>query len=80
VLLRTLVIDPEAVTVTVRDGVVRLDGEVEARSLARIVDRLAASVEGVVGVDDRLRWRLDDTGIRVDMPPLADSLAADERE
>jgi CBS domain-containing protein len=76
----TLAIEPDGLEIGVGDGVVRLDGEVETRSLARILVRLVAAVEGVVGVDDRLRWRLDDTGIRPEMPPLALRLSVTERE
>lgn len=80
VLARTLAIDPDELQIGVQDGVVRLEGQLETRSLARILVRLVAAVEGVVGVDDRLRWRLDDTGIRPDLPPLALRLSASERE
>jgi len=78
VLRRTLAIDPEAVTVTARDGVVRLEGELETRSLGRILERLVLGVEGVVGLDDRLRWALDDTHHHPDSPPDAESLSARE--
>lgn len=80
VIIGTLVIDPDQVQVGVVDGVVRLEGEVETRSLARILTRLVKAVEGVVGVDDRLKWRLDDSHIRPELPPLALRLSADERE
>ena len=75
----TLAIDPDDVQVGVANGVVRLEGQLETRSLARILVRLAAAVEGVVGVDDRLRWRLDDTDIRPPISPLVERLAAVER-
>jgi len=80
VILGTLVIDPDQVHVGVVDGVVRLEGEVETRSLARILTRLVKAVEGVVGVDDRLTWRLDDSRIRPEPTPLAVRFSADERE
>ncbi len=67
-------------TVAVEDGVVRLEGELETCSLGRILTRLVGAVEGVVGVDSRLRWKLDDTGLRPDTSPLALHFAADERE
>jgi CBS domain-containing protein len=79
VLAATLAIEPDDLEIGVEDGVVRLEGELETRSLARILVRLVAAVEGVVGVDDRLCWRLDDTGIRAEMPPLALRLSASER-
>jgi CBS domain-containing protein len=80
VLRRTLAIEPGTLEVEVQDGVVRLAGELETRSLAAILVRLAGAVEGVVAVDDRLRWRLDDRGIGPDQSPLALHLNADERE
>lgn len=54
--------DPDSVWVEVRDGIVRLQGLVEYRTLAqRIVDRVRL-MEGVVGVDaERLDWEVDDT-------------------
>jgi CBS domain-containing protein len=78
VLLRTLAIDPETVTVTVRDGVVRLEGELETRSLVRILERLVLGVEGVIGLDDELRWALDDTHLHPDSPPDEERLSARE--
>lgn len=80
VIVETLVIDPDQVQVGVVDGVVRLEGEVETRSLAQILTRLVKAVEGVVGVDDRLTWRLDDSHIRLELTPLALRFSADERE
>jgi CBS domain-containing protein len=79
VVVETLAIDPDEVRIDVDDGVVLLEGRVESRSLARILVRLAGAVEGVVGVDDRLRWSLDDSRLGVETPPLAEQLAADER-
>ncbi|HXM58471.1 MAG TPA: CBS domain-containing protein [Candidatus Dormibacteraeota bacterium] len=79
VLAGTLAIDPGEIQVGVADGVVRLEGQLETRSLARILVRLVTAVEGVVGVDDRLRWRLDDTDLEPASNPLAVRLAADER-
>jgi CBS domain-containing protein len=78
VLLRTLAIDPETVTVTVRDGVVRLEGELETRSLVRILERLVLGAEGVIGLDDRLRWALDDTHLHPDSPPDEERFSARE--
>ena len=43
------------VQVTVKDGVVRLDGEVESGSLTGLLVRLVAAVPGVVGVENHLR-------------------------
>jgi CBS domain-containing protein len=80
VVVKTLVIDPATVTVAVEDGVVRLEGELETRSLAHILAMLVKSVEGVVAVDDRLRWRTNDSAVSVPMHPLAPRYPADEHE
>jgi CBS domain-containing protein len=61
VIRRTLWIDPDTVTVSVRDGVVRLAGQLERRSLVPVLERLVAAVEGVVGVEDHLSYVVDDT-------------------
>jgi CBS domain-containing protein len=79
VVASTLAIDPGELEIGVEDGVVRLEGQLETRSLARILVRLVAAVEGVVGVDDRLRWRLDDTHLHAAASPLAERLSAGER-
>lgn len=60
VLAEMLALDPDAVSVSVERGVVDLGGELATRSLAWILVKLVEGVEGVVGVDDRLRWRSDD--------------------
>ena len=77
---RTLALDPNEINVGVRDGVVTLSGELETLSLARILGRLAAAVEGVVAVEDRLRWRLDDTHFGPGESPLALRYSAEERK
>jgi len=61
VLRRLLWIDPAEVKVEVDGGVVALVGKLEQRSLIDIAVRLVGAVDGVVEVDDRLTWRVDDT-------------------
>jgi CBS-domain-containing membrane protein len=63
---RVLWIGPPHVSVEVQDGVVTLVGELEQRSLVEIAVRLTAAVGGVVGVVNRLSYRLDDR--RLDVP------------
>jgi CBS-domain-containing membrane protein len=58
---RRMLTDPGRFVVHVDDGVVTLEGRCERRSLAPILVRLVYSVEGVVHVDPRLSWDLDDT-------------------
>ena len=79
-LSRALWIDQGAVAVSVQDGVVAVAGELETKSLADLVARLVGSVNGVVGVDSRLSFRLDDTHIKAALPPMALQLSATERQ
>ncbi|HEX5800967.1 MAG TPA: CBS domain-containing protein [Gaiellaceae bacterium] len=58
---RTLWLDQDAVEAEVRDGSVLLTGEVRTRSDAALLERLVTRVPGVVAVDSKVHWRLDDT-------------------
>ena len=60
-------IDNRALEVGVKDGVVALAGEFETKSLADLFICLVGSVEGVVGVDSRLAFRLDDTHVKTQL-------------
>lgn len=62
VLGRTLRLAPSAVTVDVHDGQVRLGGSVPYRSLIPVLERLCASVDGVVSVSGQPTAEVDDTG------------------
>jgi CBS domain-containing protein len=73
-------IDHSAMEVEVKDGIVALSGELETKSLADLVTRLVGSVEGVVGVDSRLAFRLDDTHVKPELPPNTLQLSASERQ
>jgi CBS-domain-containing membrane protein len=65
VLRRTLWLrSPEAVTVKVVGGSVRLTGLVDTRTDAELVRVLVANVTGVVDVDSSLSWHEDDRGRR----------------
>jgi CBS domain-containing protein len=61
VMLNTLWMDPSGIEVVARDGVVSLFGEVDRKSDIPILIRLIHGVDGVVGVNDRLSFRYDDT-------------------
>ncbi len=61
VMVRTLWMDPDLVTVTAVNGVVNLDGVVERRSDIPILTRLIRGVDGVVGIKSSLTYRFDDT-------------------
>jgi CBS domain-containing protein len=77
---QTLFIDPQTFDVDVQGGVVRLSGELETKSLGGLAAKLAEGVEGVVAVDNRLTYRLDDSHLGVELPPLALRLSAEERK
>jgi CBS domain-containing protein len=64
VLRSTLWIDPDALDVTVEDGLVTLEGSVETKTIAEIVRACVRRVPGVVDVESRLTWRIDDLSRR----------------
>lgn len=53
---------PEGLTVAVRWNIVTLSGEVDRRSDAEILVRMAGGLDGVVSVVDHLSYRWDDHG------------------
>lgn len=74
VVVDTLWIDPADVWVDVRDGVVRLAGEVETKADAELIEYFSSRVPGVVSVRSTLRWRkekarLERSDPRVPAPP-----------
>ena len=54
-------LEPGRVRCDVAGGEVTLEGEVDERSDAGLIERLVARVPGVVSVSSRLTWRLDDS-------------------
>ncbi|WP_405885406.1 CBS domain-containing protein [Streptomyces sp. NBC_01136] len=66
VLIRTLGIAPDSVTVHVVDGRVALSGIVERKSLIPVAVRLCRGVDGVVDVTEQLSHRTDDTSEALD--------------
>lgn len=68
VLHRILWLEPGTIKVTVRDGVVLLEGVVEQRSMIALVIGLVHSVAGVVGVDSSLGYEVDDVSARPSLP------------
>lgn len=56
-------LDPSSFEVTVDDGVVRIQGEVDRRSDVDILTTLILGVEGVIDVDPSLTSRFDDRGV-----------------
>jgi CBS domain-containing protein len=63
VLLRTLWISPEELTIRVREGNVTLGGQVDSKSEAELVEAFAGRVPGIVSVESRLTW-LEENGRR----------------
>lgn len=83
VIRHTLWLDPDSFEFAVGEGVVRIGGTVDRRSTARILEKLIALVEGVVEVQSRLEWELDDSTLEPagdrEPEPTAASVTARER-
>jgi len=62
VVVGILQLDADKLSVRVVDGVVDLDGMVESRSDARLLQELAVRIEGVISVNSDVSWTNDDTG------------------
>jgi osmotically-inducible protein OsmY len=60
VLIRTLWIEPEEVTVSVQNGAVRLGGRVGTKADAELLATLSRRVPGVVSVEANVAWEVDD--------------------
>ena len=60
IIRRLLFLDPEMVEVSVGDGVVTLEGELENRTEAHLLEELSRRIAGVVRVESRLRYKVDD--------------------
>ncbi len=63
VLLRHLLVNPVLFDITVSNGVVRMRGRAETRSIAEMIERLVALVPGVIALEANLTWALDDSRI-----------------
>jgi CBS domain-containing protein len=83
VIRRTMWLDPGAFAIEVHDGIVGIEGAVDRRSTARILEKLIGLVDGVAHVEAHLTWELDDTGLQppgeVEHEPGAASVTARER-
>jgi len=64
VLLATLCVDPESLSISVHDGDVVISGEVENYSTATSIDRHVRRVPGVASVRTELHWEIDDRSHR----------------
>jgi CBS domain-containing protein len=64
VLLKTLWLDPASFRVSVANGEAAISGHVERRSTATLVEEAIGLVPGVVSVDARIRWGIDDRDLK----------------
>ncbi len=69
VIERILMIEGHELEVSVEEGVVCVAGTVPTRTDARLLEELVGRLEGVVRVEAKLEWRVDDT-VSPDMPPV----------
>lgn len=60
IIRRLLFLDPQSIDVTVSDGVVHLDGELENRTEVNLLEELARRIAGVVKVESDLTYVVDD--------------------
>lgn len=60
---RLLFLDPKAVEVKVKDGVVTLGGELENRTEAHLLEELTRRLDGVIRVVSNLTFQVDDQRI-----------------
>lgn len=58
---RVLFVDPDQIDVVVSNGIVNLTGDIGTKNEARLLEELAARLDGVLRVESALRWRLDDS-------------------
>ena len=86
VIAHTMWLDPDALRIKVREGMVRIAGTVDRRSTATILEKLIRLVEGVDDVANYLTWEFDDSELEPAEPaepaehePGAASLTARER-
>lgn len=70
VIRRLLFLDPQLVTVSVDDGVVSLAGELENRTEVQLLEELSRRIAGVVKVESRLTYKVDDRRLEGTNPLL----------
>jgi len=67
---RLLFLDPAAVRISVKDGVVSLSGELENRTEAHLLEELTRRLDGVIRVNSQVTFEVDDQRIEK-MYPLS---------
>lgn len=65
-LLHDLWVDVQRLHIAVRQGVVHLDGQVERRSERDLVERWVLAIDGVIGLESRLTYEVDDRKVALD--------------
>lgn len=68
VMRKVLWIDPKLVDIVCEDGNVVLTGNLETRSDATLLVELTGRLDGVVSVNDRLTWTVDNTKVEMISP------------
>ena len=76
VIARKFLLDPRAVTVTVRDGVVTLSGRPESDQVGHLLAAAVRRVEGVVDLRDQMRYTAECTVLSPQLPWLSRAAAA----
>src|SRR3990170_4410539 len=70
IIRRLLFLTPEAIDVSVSQGIVTLSGELETRTEAHLLEELTRRLDGVIRVDSHLTFEVDDQRIEK-MYPLS---------
>jgi len=60
VLRRVLFIDPDDIEVRVDNGIACFSGEIGTRNESRLLGELVRRLDGIMRVENKLTWRLDD--------------------
>lgn len=71
VIKNSMWLDPALIAVEVDDGVVRMHGKVDRRSVVEILSRLTLGVDGVIAVESSLTFDFDDRHVK---PPTEQHL------
>ena len=61
-LRRVLFVDPDDIDVSVNNGIVTFTGEIGTSNESRLLEELARRLDGVMRVDNKLTWRINDGG------------------
>jgi type III secretory pathway lipoprotein EscJ len=63
-------VSPAVLTVTVHDGKVTLEGQIEQKSQLDLVEQMTRHIDGVVDVTMKMTYRRDDTHDARVPPPM----------